>query len=211
MRFLVDAQLPRRAAGWLVNAGCDAIHTLDLPDGNRTTDQQVIDLADRGGRAVVTKDADFVELSPPSIPAGKAAADLDREHRQPGPGSPDGAADRGHPPRVPDARLPRAGAVRSRRARVVVESVSPAWASRRNAPWRQDHGPTAPGRPEAGAIAEEASREQEFRQPSPRPVGPPEQVEPRPGIPVQGNARSMRQDRFAKNRTGRGGGGSGSR
>ena len=57
----MDAQLPRRAAGWLVNAGCDAVHTLDLPDGNRTTDQQVIDLADREGRAVVTKDADFVD------------------------------------------------------------------------------------------------------------------------------------------------------
>jgi predicted nuclease of predicted toxin-antitoxin system len=61
MRFLVDAQLPRRAAAWLINAGCDAVHTLDLPDGNRTTDQQVIDLADRDGRAVVTKDADFVD------------------------------------------------------------------------------------------------------------------------------------------------------
>jgi hypothetical protein len=28
-------------------AGCDAIHTLDLTDGNRTTDQQIIDVADR--------------------------------------------------------------------------------------------------------------------------------------------------------------------
>ena len=39
MTFLADAQSPRRAAGWLINAGCDAVHTLDLPDGNRTTDQ----------------------------------------------------------------------------------------------------------------------------------------------------------------------------
>lgn len=61
MRFLVDVQLPRRAATWLINAGYDAVHTLDLPDGNRTTDQPVIDLADREGRAVVTKDADFVD------------------------------------------------------------------------------------------------------------------------------------------------------
>ena len=32
-----------------------------MPDGNRTTDAQVNDLADREQRAVVTKDADFVD------------------------------------------------------------------------------------------------------------------------------------------------------
>ncbi len=47
--------------GWLTAAGCDAAHTLDLPDGNRTTDEQVNDLADREQRAVITKDADFVD------------------------------------------------------------------------------------------------------------------------------------------------------
>lgn len=41
MKFLVDAQLPRRAVAWLAAAGCDAVHTLDLPAGNRTTDQQL--------------------------------------------------------------------------------------------------------------------------------------------------------------------------
>jgi predicted nuclease of predicted toxin-antitoxin system len=46
---------------WLTAAGCDAIHTLDLPDGNRSTDQQVIATADGEQRAVVTKDADFVD------------------------------------------------------------------------------------------------------------------------------------------------------
>ena len=61
MNFLVDAQLPRRMAAWLIAAGCDAKHTLDLPDGNRTTDEQVNDLADREQRVVVTKDADFVD------------------------------------------------------------------------------------------------------------------------------------------------------
>ena len=57
----MDAQLPRRMVGWLVAAGCDAVHTLDLPDGNRTTDAQICDFADREQRAVVTKDADFVD------------------------------------------------------------------------------------------------------------------------------------------------------
>lgn len=46
---------------WLTVAGHDAIHTLDLPDGNRTTDEQVIDLADLEQRVVVSKDADFVD------------------------------------------------------------------------------------------------------------------------------------------------------
>jgi predicted nuclease of predicted toxin-antitoxin system len=61
VNFLVDAQLPRRMTGWLTAAGCDAVHTLDLPDGNRTTDDQVNEAADREQRAVITKDADFVD------------------------------------------------------------------------------------------------------------------------------------------------------
>ena len=61
MKFLVDAQLPRRMDGWLIAAGCDAVHTLDLPDANRTTDKQVNDTADQEQRAVITKDADFVD------------------------------------------------------------------------------------------------------------------------------------------------------
>ncbi len=60
MNFLVDAQLPPRVAGSLTAAGCDAIHILELPDENRTTDQQVIDVANREQR-VVTMDADFVD------------------------------------------------------------------------------------------------------------------------------------------------------
>ena len=61
MNFLVDAHLPRRMTAWLIAAGSDAIHTLDLPDGNRTTDQQINDLAEREDRVVVTKDGDFVD------------------------------------------------------------------------------------------------------------------------------------------------------
>lgn len=61
MNFLVDAQLPRRMTVWLTAAGCNAIHTLDLPDANRTTDEQTNDVADREQRVVITKDADFVD------------------------------------------------------------------------------------------------------------------------------------------------------
>jgi predicted nuclease of predicted toxin-antitoxin system len=37
------------------------VHTLDLPDGNRTPDERINDIADREQRVVVTKDADFVD------------------------------------------------------------------------------------------------------------------------------------------------------
>lgn len=60
MRFLVDAQLPRRLATWLLGAGYDAKHTMDLPDGNQSTDSAIVDCADRERRVVVIKDADFV-------------------------------------------------------------------------------------------------------------------------------------------------------
>ena len=61
MRLLVDAQLPRRLADWLVAQGYDAIHTLDLPLANATPDSEVIVRAIREQRIVVTKDADFVQ------------------------------------------------------------------------------------------------------------------------------------------------------
>jgi predicted nuclease of predicted toxin-antitoxin system len=60
MKFLVDAQLPRRLARQLVAEGHDVLHTLDLPDGNQTPDSIITELADREDRVVVSKDADFV-------------------------------------------------------------------------------------------------------------------------------------------------------
>ncbi len=60
MNFLVDAQLPRRLTRELAAAGHDAVHTLDLPAANRTTDQEIVALATRENRVVVTKDNDFV-------------------------------------------------------------------------------------------------------------------------------------------------------
>jgi len=61
MKFLVDAQLPRRFASWLNEAGHDALHTLDLPRKNHTPDSEVIARARQDGRIVVSKDADFVQ------------------------------------------------------------------------------------------------------------------------------------------------------
>ena len=61
MKFLIDAQLPRRLAIQLAHAGFEVTHTLDLPQGNRTTDQELIRLSIVEQSVVVTKDADFVE------------------------------------------------------------------------------------------------------------------------------------------------------
>lgn len=60
-RFLVDAQLPRRLAIALRQQGFDALHTLDLPNGNRTSDAELNLISLDEQRVVVTKDADFVE------------------------------------------------------------------------------------------------------------------------------------------------------
>jgi predicted nuclease of predicted toxin-antitoxin system len=60
MRFLVDAQLPKRLALSMRTQSHDVIHTLDLPQGNSTTDSAITALADQEERVVVTKDADFV-------------------------------------------------------------------------------------------------------------------------------------------------------
>lgn len=61
MNFLVNAQLPRRLAYRLRDAGHDVVHTLDLPAGNRTTDEEINELSIRDHRAVITKDTDFVD------------------------------------------------------------------------------------------------------------------------------------------------------
>jgi predicted nuclease of predicted toxin-antitoxin system len=68
MRFIGDAQLPKRLGRWLTDPGHDVLHTLDLPGGNRTPDLAITELAFREDRIVVTKDAEFVS----SLPAGRA-------------------------------------------------------------------------------------------------------------------------------------------
>ncbi len=59
MKFLVDAQLPARLAVMLAATGHDAIHSSSLPSGNRSTDGEIITIADTEDRVVVTKDRDF--------------------------------------------------------------------------------------------------------------------------------------------------------
>ena len=59
MKFLIDAQLPLRLATCLSNVGHNVVHSSALPDGNRTSDQVLADMADVDDRVMVTKDRDF--------------------------------------------------------------------------------------------------------------------------------------------------------
>ena len=80
MKFLVDAQLPRRLKGWLNEAGHDAVHTMDLPKGNRTPDQDINDISLLQKRVVITKDEEFgnpLRLRPRAV---QVAAGFYREH-----------------------------------------------------------------------------------------------------------------------------------
>lgn len=61
MRFLIDAQLPRRLAILLRQRGHDVLHTLDLPEGNRTPDERLCDLSESEDRVLISKDGDFVD------------------------------------------------------------------------------------------------------------------------------------------------------
>ncbi|TWT62924.1 DUF5615 family PIN-like protein [Rubinisphaera italica] len=61
MKWLVDAQLPKRLSERLNELGQDSIHTLELPEANRTTDDQISQIADGQNRAVVSKDSDFLD------------------------------------------------------------------------------------------------------------------------------------------------------
>lgn len=61
MKFLIDAQLPRRIARFLRTEGYDVLHTQDLPASNATSDAEINRISIQEQRIVVTKDADFVQ------------------------------------------------------------------------------------------------------------------------------------------------------
>lgn len=61
MKFIVDAQLPKSLSDFLNAAGFDAIHTLELPEMNSTSDNIIATKANNEQRIVITKDADFLD------------------------------------------------------------------------------------------------------------------------------------------------------
>ena len=61
MRFLVDANLSPRLAVSLTEAGHDAVHVAGL-GMSRATDIEILEVADRDDRVVVSADTDFGTL-----------------------------------------------------------------------------------------------------------------------------------------------------
>ncbi|RUA28230.1 MAG: hypothetical protein DSY77_16240 [Bacteroidetes bacterium] len=61
MKFIVDAQLPKSLSDFLNDKGFDSIHTLDLPNQNKTADSQIAAVANNENRIVISKDVDFLE------------------------------------------------------------------------------------------------------------------------------------------------------
>lgn len=61
MKFLVNAHLPRHLVNLLREKGHEAIHTRDLPRGNRTGDAEILAVSLREQRILITKDGDFVD------------------------------------------------------------------------------------------------------------------------------------------------------
>lgn len=61
MKFLVDAQLPRRLTQFFQSQGFDAVHTRDLIKENATPDAEINEISIAENRVVITKDADFVQ------------------------------------------------------------------------------------------------------------------------------------------------------
>lgn len=59
MKFLVDAQLPKKLSKFLLEQGFESTHTLDLPDKNLTPDLKIIELSIKNNWIVITKDIDF--------------------------------------------------------------------------------------------------------------------------------------------------------
>lgn len=61
MKFVVDAQLPKTLSDFIKSQGQDSIHTLELPNKNKTRDGFITQLAIAEQRVVITKDTDFLE------------------------------------------------------------------------------------------------------------------------------------------------------
>jgi len=59
MNFLIDANLPRRLVRIFQERGHDAVHTLDLPEGNATVDAALLDYSEKNNCVITTKDSDF--------------------------------------------------------------------------------------------------------------------------------------------------------
>ncbi len=61
MKFLVDTQLPPRLAKHLASKGYDAVHTTFYPNGHLLGDDEIVVIAQKEARTVISKDSDFLD------------------------------------------------------------------------------------------------------------------------------------------------------
>ncbi len=61
MKFFIDANLPFKLADLLKSKGYDVLHTDDLPNKERTTDNEIRIISIEQERIVITKDSDFLD------------------------------------------------------------------------------------------------------------------------------------------------------
>ncbi|WP_396171541.1 DUF5615 family PIN-like protein [Flavobacterium sp.] len=61
MKFVVDAQLPYGLKLFLKDSGYDAIHTDDMPNKEKTSDSEIINISELEDRIIITKDKDFLD------------------------------------------------------------------------------------------------------------------------------------------------------
>lgn len=61
MKFLIDAQLPKKLVSLFLDLKQEAIHILDLPKQNTTQDEGINELSCQHQYIIVTKDKDFLD------------------------------------------------------------------------------------------------------------------------------------------------------
>ncbi len=61
MKFIVDAHLPKKLSLLISWKGYDCLHTLDLPNQNRTKDSEINQFSLDEKRVLISKDLDFIE------------------------------------------------------------------------------------------------------------------------------------------------------
>ena len=61
LRFIVDTQLPPSLSDFLRKKDFDATHVVDYPLGALTTDDEIISIAIKENRIVISKDFDFFD------------------------------------------------------------------------------------------------------------------------------------------------------
>jgi predicted nuclease of predicted toxin-antitoxin system len=60
VNFIIDAQLPFKISQLIKEKGHDVIHTDDLKQKEKTTDNEIRNIAHNENRIVITKDTDFL-------------------------------------------------------------------------------------------------------------------------------------------------------